>query len=108
MNQKWYQQGDVIVVPAEIIPEDAKKGDIDPNRHGFVLAHGESGHAHVVEEIGGVEFFEKDGMFYLKNENPVIIRHEEHKPVTLPPGVWRTYKVREYDHFAEEARAVQD
>lgn len=103
------QQGDVIVVPVDAIPSDANKVGIDPRKNGYVLAYGEAtGHAHVIEDIAGVEFFEKDGMFYLKNDRPVVITHEEHKPITLPPGVWRSYRVREYDHWNEEARHVVD
>lgn len=104
---KWYQQGDVIIEPADAMPADAKKVQARPR--GFVLADGEvTGHAHVIDKVADIEFVEKDGMFYIRNEKPVTVRHEEHKPVTIPAGIWRVRGVQEYDHFAEEARRVAD
>jgi hypothetical protein len=34
--------------------------------------------------------------------------HEEHRAFSVPPGTYRIGAVREYDHFAEEARSVLD
>ena len=103
----WYQQGDVIIESVTEIPVDAKKVAAKPR--GFVLAEGEAtGHAHVIDKVADLEFVELGGLFYLKNEKPVTVRHEEHKPVTIPAGTWRIRGVREYDHFAEEARRVID
>ena len=59
-------------------------------------------------ETLGLECVEKDGMFYIRVNKEKTVTHEEHNPVTIPPGVYRVRKVREYDHFAEEARAVAD
>ena len=103
---EYYQQGDVIVEPAKF-PQDGK--EVKAKERGFVLAEGEhTGHAHVIDKLAGIEFVEKGGMFYIKNDREVTITHEEHKPIKLPPGEWRTRGVKEYDHFAEEARRVQD
>lgn len=105
-NEQWYQQGDVIMEPAGI-PEGAKA--VAARERGFVLAEGEmTGHAHVIDRVADIEFMEKDGLFYIVNKKPVTVRHEEHKPLTLPAGTWRVRGVREYDHFAEEARRVAD
>ena len=103
----YYQQGDVIIEPWADRPGDAAPAK--EKARGLVLAEGEhTGHAHVLDRVGNIEFMEKDGMFYIKNDKTSTIRHEEHKPVTLPPGQWRVRIVKEYDHFAEEARAVKD
>lgn len=105
-NGEWYQQGDVIIEPANELPDGQA---VPAKEHGFVLAEGEvTGHAHRIEDIAGVQFVEKDGMFYIQNKKSVTVRHEEHKPITLPPGTWRVRGVREYDHFTEEARRVID
>ena len=102
----YYQQGDVLIEPFDI-PKDAKKVEAKPR--GFVLAEGEvTGHAHVIDRVADIEFVEKDGLFYIKNKKAVTVRHEEHKPITIPAGTWRVRGVKEYDHFAEEARRVID
>ena len=100
------QQGDVII---ESVLEMVV-GNIGPIKDGkIILAEGEStGHAHRISDIAGVEFIEKNGFFWLKNPTQLTVTHEEHKPVIIPAGIWRIGKVREYDHFAEEARAVAD
>ena len=106
MNE-WYQQGDVIIERIEELPAGVKATQAKPR--GFVLAEGEhTGHAHVIDRLAGIEFVEKDGLFYIKNDKPATVTHEEHKPITFPAGLWRVRGVKEYDHFAEEARKVQD
>jgi len=104
MNPK--QQGDVFIEPVSEMPEGNAVAAIGGR---YILAEGEAtGHAHAISDIAGVEFVEKDGMFYIKNSRPVRVDHEEHKSITLPIGIWRVRGVREYDHLAEEARRVVD
>ncbi len=102
------QQGDVIIESIEAIPAEAKKGKLKAGN--IILAEGETtGHAHRITEVAGVTFREgADGMFYLQNREKLSVTHEEHNTVSVPPGIWRVRKVQEYDHFAEEARAVAD
>lgn len=102
------QQGDVIIERIEAIPAETKKGTLKAGN--IILAEGEvTGHAHRITQVAGVTFREgADGMFYLANPKELSVTHEEHHTVTIPPGTWRVRKVREYDHFAEEARAVAD
>jgi hypothetical protein len=38
----------------------------------------------------------------------VALTHEEHKPLTVPTGVYKVGRVREYDYFAEMERRVVD
>lgn len=101
------QQGDVVIESVNSIPGDCNPGQLKQGK--IVLAEGETtGHAHRISEVAGVVFKEKDGMFYLENKEELQVQHEEHKTVFIPPGTWRVWRVREYDHFAEEARAVAD
>ena len=73
----------------------------------LVLAEGETtGHAHVVEGVRELEGVDGDKRFEV--DAPVTVRHEEHKPITVPPGTYRSGQVMEQDHAAEEARRVQD
>lgn len=72
-----------------------------------VLAEGETtGHAHVLEEAG-VEVWEaEDGHRETVLDKPSVLRHEEHKPVTLPAGEWCSDIVRETDPFEGERRVL--
>jgi len=70
-----------------------------------ILAHGEvTGHFH--EAHGpGVALYD-DGT--LEAPQGAEVTHQEHAPVTIPPGTYERSIVQEYDHFAEESRAVRD
>lgn len=71
-----------------------------------VLAEGEAtGHAHRAT-TGRV--IRSGGRVTLENAIADTITHEEHKPIVIPPGKYERLIVREYDHAAEEARAVRD
>ncbi len=98
---KWYQQGDVTIMPAEI-PDEAK-----PVRS-RVLAEGEAtGHSHRV--VGEAELLRLGDQLFLRVlGGDVRVIHDEHAEVAIPPGEYEIDRVREYDHFAEEARPVQD
>lgn len=95
------QQGDVILIKVEKIPRGIKK----KNNH---LAEGEAtGHFH--NAIGkGVAVLEKGEELYLDAPNGCEVEHQEHKTIAVPVGKFKVVRVREYDHFAEEARKVQD
>lgn len=104
------QQGDVLIKTIDRIPAGANPVKRKNGR--FVLAEGEvTGHAHTVEEKDtdlGVQLVELNGTLYLKTFSDTIIKHEEHKPVTVPAGEYEIGIVQEYDHFKEEAKRVQD
>lgn len=94
------QQGDVLI--SSVVKIKGKK-----LKH-KILAEGEhTGHKHQLT-IGEGELYEDDGTLYLHCETKCVITHEEHGKVTVPIGDYKIGIVREYDHFAEEARNVQD
>lgn len=96
-----YQQGDVLIKKVDSIPEGSKK------LSHCILAEGEAtGHKHIASPPS--ELFELDGKMYLITHQTTEITHEEHKPITLPPGFWHIDKVREYDAFEQETRKVID
>lgn len=69
-----------------------------------ILAEGElTGHAH--RTIAEDSFVENNVLAAPKG---TTVKHEEHNPIKLPPGEYDISIVREYDHFAEEARQVID
>ena len=87
----------------------ARAGDSIPvlGLVGYILAEGEAtGHAHAVAD--DIEVFESAGVLYCRAAAPFTVRHEEHKPITVPPGVYQVRRVRVYDHFSDEAVAAAD
>jgi len=98
-------QGDVFFVRIQNIPGESKK--VTRDERGFIIAEGEAtGYAHVIHD--DIELYEKDSVLFIKTEKTVEVRHEEHHPVTLDPGIWKVGIVREYDPFLEEIRMVKD
>jgi hypothetical protein len=99
----FYQQGDVIIEKIDRAASDGHKLEHT------ILAEGEAtGHCHAVTE-GDVELTEHVGVLYLKVAGEsATVTHQEHAPVTIPSGDYVVRKVREFDHFSEEARNVQD
>ena len=102
--KSWYQHGDVIIRPAAI-PTGARRVETR------VLATGEvTGHAHRLTDDSDVEVYEHDGTLYLRvGPGHAKLTHEEHGLGVIEEiGEARVDRVREYDHFAEEARDVRD
>jgi len=100
-EHKMYQQGDVLIKKCEKV--------LGEKLNHLVLAEGEAtGHKHRVTSGEG-ELYEHEGTLFLKVlSDTATITHEEHNPITIPKGDYEIGIVQEYDHFAEEARNVQD
>lgn len=62
----------------------------------------------MVEQEPQFRIFEYLGEKYIEIVEPTELRHEEHRPITIPEGYYKIEIVREYDHFAEESRQVMD
>lgn len=103
-KSRLWQQGDVLF-KEELLPKKQEKKEIKDR----VVAKGDSnGHAHRIGVASPAKLFLINEEMYLTALDTCIIEHEEHKSILLPPGTYFIYKVREYDHFAEEARDVVD
>jgi hypothetical protein len=86
-----WRQGDILIADIPAIPEDAER------LQSSVLVTGEvTGHAHRVESLETVEVWEDYREKYLKVLDTTRILHEEHLPITLPPGIYRVWRQREY------------
>jgi hypothetical protein len=95
------RQGDVLLVPVAEIPAGARR--LDRVAGCLVLAEGEqTGHAHVIPDDAADAYFlplaDIDEMRrrFLKIEAEVALVHEEHAPVTVPPGDYEVRRQREY------------
>lgn len=94
------------MVRVSVLPKGAK----EKRSKRIVLAHGEqTGHAHTIEDgLDQVKMYESDGKLYLEVNGEVEVIHQEHKPITLTPGIWEVGQVNEYDYMALMARKVVD
>ena len=129
--KKKYQQGDVLLVAVtEPIESDIRSeckietcGDKDGK---VILALGEAtGHHHRFElnklDLGvtistlherygryGGRGYRRGASYYLIEGGPATLYHEEHNPLTVPPGLYRRTIIREYDHISNSFREVLD
>lgn len=106
MMKKQLQQGDTLYKKIEFLPDGIK--EVKRKNGAIIIAEGEAtGHAHRIFDVEAM-FFEKDGKFYLKNEKSVTVKHEEHNPITIDPGIWEIGQVREKDWITGMVRKVID
>lgn len=87
-----WRHGDVLIAITDAIPEGAKQ------QTGNILARGEiTGHSHRIAEPDAAELWGLDGLLFVKVIAPsATLVHEEHKPITLPQGIYRVWMQREY------------
>ena len=104
------RQGDVLLVPVETAPEDARPVSSDGGA--VVLALGEAtGHAHVIRNEratlvaakGAAEVF-----LVVRGQTPVTLSHEEHHALPVAPGAYRVVRQREYEPGPLASRLVAD
>lgn len=113
------RQGDVFLARIDPREVTALREVEERDPRGVVLALGEAtGHAHVVvgesvalfegqlqREVGRAAQLERRDLLpgrpisthrFLRVESPAVLRHEEHGPVELAPGLYRVIRQREY------------
>lgn len=94
---RQYRQGDVFI--DEVLEIGLSVKPVNEIRGHHILAHGEAtGHAHRIEATENVEFFQGQYFHYLRISpgDPVIVKHEEHLPIEIPPGTYIVRRQREY------------
>lgn len=108
----YYQQGDVLIKPLSDRPHlqraieqtDTRIEEVDE----LVAREGESGNTHRIK--GKIKkYIPKYGseiIFTLTEE--ATIYHEEHGPITIPPGDYYIDAVREFDPIENTTRRVYD
>jgi len=101
---KTWQQGDVLGLKLDKMPCGDRK-IISTKR--LIVAHGESGHSHVIED-DEAELIQIGERMILNLKKSSIITHEEHKPIKLDKGIWEIGRVQEFDYFKMMKRQVID
>ena len=98
-----YRHGDLLIREIKKLPKNLKK------KAGNILAEGEAtGHHHqlVAEKLQLLE--DSKGRLYFKVEKPSPLTHQEHKTITVEPGVYVVEREREYDYALESIKRVID
>ena len=129
MQYKKYQQGDVVMlkVDDDYFKDNTRVGDgvIKYNTQSHnnpVLAFGEvTGHKHQIHMKDMLDKAEVTLHMGYRGEagvdvpdafevceETVVLTHEEHNPIELPPGKYIVKIVREFDHIAGRSRYVAD
>lgn len=86
-----FRHGDVLIASIEQIPPGAEQ---QPTR---ILALGEvTGHSHCIEDTHKARIWRYGTQLFLEVKSETRVVHEEHKPITLPPGAYRVWQQREY------------
>jgi hypothetical protein len=105
-----YRQGDILLVPAERLPANARPLSRDA-RGRLVLALGEAtGHAHAVAAPDADLLADPDARDerFLRIVTDAQLTHEEHAAIPLPAGLYRVVRQREYASGWAGEREVAD
>jgi len=97
-----WRHGDVLIAETAAIPADATRSTSP------ILMRGEvTGHSHRIEDPALAEvWLTYNGGMFLKVLETTRVIHEEHLPITLPPGTYRVWQQREYT--PQKVRPVYD
>jgi hypothetical protein len=106
-----YRQGDVALEKITSLPKEAKKlslkdnnpipniiysGNFDPASKEVILAWGEvTGHKHAIN-MDFATMYEWNGDRILEIKPGAKLRHQEHDPITLDPGIYKIVHQQEY------------
>ena len=109
MKKKTILHGEAMITQSEL-PAGAKKIDVNGNH--LIIADSETtGNHHVVENAEGCEFYELDGVRYMKNTEPTSVKcvhASRHDELEIPVGTWEFGSQQEYDYFSQSHQAVRD
>lgn len=115
MKKRHMSHGEFNLFEVDGIPDGAKrvyptKGQI--SKGGFIVAPSETtGNHHCIEMDETVEFYEKDGVLYMKNTEPTslfCVDEARHDTITVPPSIWKGKPSKEVDHLLKMKRNVAD
>jgi hypothetical protein len=97
------RQGDILLIPVNAVPESAHFVKRQPGE-GIIVAAGEmTGHHHRIRTRGAKMYrMGRAGNAWVCAPKGAVLTHEEHAPLTVPPGNYRVVHQQEY---VERARA---
>lgn len=106
-----YRQGDVMLAPLDAVPEAEDAAVVKRPGKAVILAFGEvTGHSHQFSPATRehVTMFKSEAlnMEWIVVEEEAELKHDEHGPITVAPGVYEVIHQREY--HPEAVRRVLD
>jgi hypothetical protein len=109
-KQTCVLHGEAMLFPAEL-PSNAV--EIKPTNNDLhIIADSETtGNHHVVDIVAGTKVYRSGDRTFIRNSKPTQVRcvhANRHDAITMPPAVWEVGIQQEYDHFAQNMRAVRD
>ena len=95
-------QGDVMIQRINQLPEGLTAAA--PEKDGYVIAHSETGHHHVIAARPTVKMYrlpeEIYEAFLVVEDAPAVLEHhrsfDTHEALSIPPGNYRIRRQREY------------
>ena len=100
--------GECVIMASEI-PAGAQK--IKVGSYLKIADSETTGNHHIVENAEGCEFYELDGIRYMKNPQPTFVKcvhGDRHDSIEIEPGEWTFFPQKEYDYLTESLRNVAD
>ena len=108
-TNKIYLHGECLIA-ACLVPAQAKPLQLQGPT--IKLADSETtGNHHLLDVPERCEFYELDGVRYMRNPNPATVRcvlPDRHDTIKIPAGEWVLDQQLEYDYLTESARTVTD
>lgn len=100
---KLYRQGDVLLIEAAEVPEEARILE-----HTTVALGEATGHHHTFENKGVVLQELDEKMWVVAGEESSLV-HQEHETILVEPGIYEVRIQREYEpQSADQVRRVLD
>ncbi len=100
--EKCAAQGDLMFLKIDSLPSDAVL--VKAKEGKYVASHSETGHAHIIRECEGVEFYHaaNDNMtaYLIVHHDNAYIEHlrdfDKHEPIKFKEGIYKIRRQREY------------
>lgn len=100
---KLFRHGDILIKEIKELPKNLKEQD------NGVLAYGEvTGHSHELEGGKYRVLVDDSNKKFLEIMEATMLRHQEHKTITIAPAKYEIIIEKEYDPFSEEINKVKD
>ena len=102
--------GEAMLFPAEL-PADAIEIKPTNDEYHIVADSETTGNHHVIDMVPGTKVFKSGNRMSVRNTEPTSVRcvhPNRHNAIELAPATYEIDRQQEFDHFAQNMRAVRD
>jgi hypothetical protein len=108
-------QGEISIRRVDVLPAGVKPMELENGK--FIIGHSETGHHHVMDRRAKTVFEATDApagmrvLYAVLDASGELVHergHDTHETISFEPGIYEFRLGREYDPYAELARAVAD